>query len=287
MMFNCDGAAAAMEGGVLVLTDHAVLPLSAVLTATTELGYKGSGQNDPLIIEQASSISNAPSHSEELPIESSSKDIVIVSRMHDLPGDHLLLEIFRVLRSNGTILIQMSLSTAESLDETVSTLKRQLMLSGFLNAQNLDVKQFVSTSDVNYATVKASKPSWEIGSSFSIKKTTQSLPKVQIDDDMDLIDEDSLLTEEDLKKPQIPIGDCEIGSTRKACKNCTCGRAEEEEKVVKLGLTTDQLNNPQSACGSCGLGDAFRCGTCPYKGLPPFKLGEKVLLTDNFLMADV
>ncbi|KAI7993830.1 hypothetical protein LOK49_LG11G01192 [Camellia lanceoleosa] len=73
---------------------------------------------------------------------------------------------------------------------------------------------------------------------------------------MDLIDEDSLLTEEDLKKPQLPpIGDCEVGSTRKACKNCTCGRAEEEEK--------------------CGLGDAFRCGTCPYRGLPPFKLGDK------------
>jgi hypothetical protein len=87
-----------------------------------------------------------------------------------------------------------------------------------------------------------------------------------------LIDEDSLLTEEDLKKPQPPLGKiqdterwfyaflwffgplitkfvCEVGSTRKACKNCTCGRAEAEE-TVKLGLTTDQLNNPQSACGS-------------------------------------
>ncbi|KAI8014160.1 hypothetical protein LOK49_LG05G00029 [Camellia lanceoleosa] len=122
--------------------------------------------------------------------------------------------------------------------------------------------------------IKARKPSWKIGSSFSLKsKPAKSLPKVQIDGDMDLIDEDSLLTEEDLKKPQLPpIGDCEVGSTRKACKNCTCGRAEEEEK--------------------CGLGDAFRCGTCPYRSLPPFKLGDKeqigqegeILVLNNFAL---
>ena len=37
-------------------------------------------------------------------------------------------------------------------------------------------------------------------------KGHQTLPKVQIDDDFDLIDEDSLLSEEDLKKPQLPQG---------------------------------------------------------------------------------
>lgn len=271
-----------LQNSTLALTDHEVLSISTVLDAVRKLDNAGVDQCDPLIITQASSLS-------QLPVESSSLDIVIsICRSLEFPCDKLLAEISRVLKPGGTVLIQKTSQSVAGIKDGETSLERKLLMAGFLEAQAIQLKPVVPSEGAQSFGIKAKKPSWKIGSSFSIKKAEKSLPKFQIEDDMDLIDEDSLLTEEDLKKPQLPVdGDCEVGSTRKACKNCTCGRAEEEEKVEKLGLTMDQLNNPQSACGSCGLGDAFRCGTCPYKGLPPFKLGDKVSLSGNFLVADI
>ncbi|XP_020214084.1 anamorsin homolog [Cajanus cajan] len=259
------------HGAVLACTDGAVLPISQVFNAIRELGNEGIEQWDPLVLTSATLLS-------KLPVDSSSVDFVILIWLSiDCPVDQLVQEILRVLKVGGTILIRKSSqSSVNSFDKIISDLENRLLLAGFSETQVLQ-----STGII------AKKPSWKIGSSFALKKVIKSSPKMQIDVDSDLIDEDSLLTEEDLKKPQLPPGDCEIGSTRKACKNCTCGRAEEEEKVLKLGLTAEQINNPQSACGNCGLGDAFRCSTCPYKGLPAFKLGEKVALSGNFLAADI
>lgn len=42
--------------------------------------------------------------------------------------------------------------------------------------------------------------------------------------------------------------DCGVSTTKKACKNCTCGRADGEKVEVKL--TQEMLENPQS--GGCG-----------------------------------
>lgn len=266
----------AINGNVLALTDHVVVPLKKILNAVRVIKKEGVEQIDPLIITQASALGS-------LPVDSSTVDLVIsISKSLDFPGDKLFEEFLRVLKPDGEILLNQTLPATK--ETTTSSLERKLLVAGFLDIQVIQM----APESVHSFGVKAKRPSWKIGSSFSIKKSAKSLPKVQIDDDADLIDEDSLLSEEDLKKPQLPpVGDCEVGSTRKACKNCTCGRAEQEEKVQKLELTMDQLDNPKSACGSCGLGDAFRCNTCPYKGLPPFKLGEKVMLSENFLAADI
>lgn len=136
-----------------------------------------------------------------------------------------------------------------------------------------------------------------------------------------LIDAESLLTEEDKQRP---VPTCEPVDPRapprrkRACKGCTCGLAEleeeelrtakvvlidgsqnggtsvvdrsEKERILKAAKATPKAT---SSCGSCFLGDAFRCASCPYLGmcgfrlfvglfisfeigLPAFKPGEKV-----------
>lgn len=101
---------------------------------------------------------------------------------------------------------------------------------------------------------------------------------VKLDDD-NLIDEDALLGQEDMAPDMKGISAADPSKTddcggREPCDNCTCGRAS--------GATDDNDNTkktvPSSSCGKCGLGDAFRCPTCPYLGLPAFKPGEEHLV---------
>jgi len=128
--------------------------------------------------------------------------------------------------------------------------------------------------------MSATKPDWEIGVSQPLKlngKRTENVSKkdstvwtISANDEVE--DEDTLLQEDDLKIPVKQKDDCEVGKngTKKACKNCTCGRKE--------GISTVPTPQIKSSCGNCYLGDAFRCSGCPYLGKPAFKPGEEKLI---------
>jgi hypothetical protein len=102
--------------------------------------------------------------------------------------------------------------------------------------------------------------------------------KIQNTDDRDLINEDNLLQNE---TGYNRLGNDQDCTTKpKACANCTCGRAElEAQGAEEVALEKKiEKGNVQSSCGNCYLGDAFRCASCPYKGLPAFKPGDKIKL---------
>lgn len=52
-------------------------------------------------------------------------------------------------------------------------------------------------------------------------------------------------------------------------------------------ITVVEKKTVASSCGSCYLGDAFRCGSCPFTGLPAFAPGDKVQLAGNLLKDDI
>ncbi|RMZ92043.1 hypothetical protein DV736_g700, partial [Chaetothyriales sp. CBS 134916] len=121
------------------------------------------------------------------------------------------------------------------------------------------------------------------------------------DEDDELIDEDTLLDEEDMARPvKVPAACKPNARRRRACKDCTCGlaekiagedqamRAKADSALQSLKLDANDLSEVDftvkgkvGSCGNCSLGDAFRCDGCPYIGLPAFKPGEEVRLLNN------
>lgn len=210
--------------------------------------------------------------------------------------DSILTRSLTALKPGGyVVLYEPAEGRAASSDEDISD---RLMLSGFVNTK-------VSKLGDNVE-ITSAKPNYEVGTSQKLNlKRAAPANAVSAQDakniwtaaasaeSEDLIDEDSLLDESDRTiKPKTTADDCEVGKTgKKACKNCTCGRADTEagEEAPKPRLTKEMLENPGvgSSCGSCSLGDAYRCAGCPYRGLPAFKVGEKITLPDNFMADDI
>ena len=168
----------------------------------------------------------------------------------------------------------------------------ELKLTGFSNVR--------SEKDKDLVALYAEKPKFEVGAvsklKFASKPAVVDTKKVWqfTEDDInedDLINTDDLLDELDLKKPAKEEANFDCGTSKegkkKACKNCSCGLAEEIEQEASAKQKQNTVPAVKSSCGSCYLGDAFRCASCPYLGMPAFKAGEKISISEALLKADI
>jgi len=214
---------------------------------------------------------------------------------HDL---EILGLLTRLLKPGGQLSYVESLETGAD----PASLTSSLILSGLSSTSDPTILQSFPSLEATLAKLKltaaslylvtANKPNHEVGASrlLSFAKPVAAPPKASVwtlddleDDSVELLDDKTLLSEEDLVKPDpTSLRVCGTTGKRKACKDCSCGLREELDagnEVKKKDFT--------SSCGSCYLGDAFRCGSCPYLGMPAFNPGDKITLSERQLNPDL
>jgi hypothetical protein len=194
-----------------------------------------------------------------------------VATKMDLPmSPPFMAHVLRVLKPGGTfsaqipkaLNIESNLLNAGFTDVSSTSNDSSTHVTGKRSLAPIKTRNDEAKSDFKNSAVSA----WSIAASD------------MTDEGIELADEDALLERETFKVDvprAVAASDCGTSTKgkKKACKNCSCGLADQLKSTSKNASTPTV-----SSCGSCGLGDAFRCSTCPYMGMPAFKPGDVVKL---------
>lgn len=174
-------------------------------------------------------------------------------------SDQLFLLLFQALAPNGNLTIHKL---------TPPTLSSQLILTGYTAPVNSEQSSTTTTT----------KPAHTPAVSLSLNRSQKPSKSLWNFESAPPIDPSQLLTQEDKAAPATPLS-CPTTKKRRACADCSCGLKEElaNQSQVNIDTSTDlkktfnsvqdaQAKGATSSCGSCYLGDAFRCASCPYAG---------------------